>query len=38
VLEVRRVRPSLEDVFVRITGTGVEAMQGEPERGRDADR
>jgi ABC-2 type transport system ATP-binding protein len=37
-LEVRRVRPSLEDVFVRITGTGVEAMQGEPARGRDADR
>jgi ABC-2 type transport system ATP-binding protein len=38
VLEVRRVRPSLEDVFVRITGTGVEAMQGEPERGGDAGR
>lgn len=29
VLETRRVRPSLEDVFVDITGVGVAAMKSE---------
>jgi ABC-2 type transport system ATP-binding protein len=31
VAEARRIRPSLEDVFVSITGLGAEAMRGEKE-------
>jgi ABC-2 type transport system ATP-binding protein len=31
VWEARRVRPSLEDVFVSVTGIGVNAMRGEKE-------
>lgn len=33
VVEARRVRPSLEDIFVRITGVEAEAMRKEKERG-----
>jgi ABC-2 type transport system ATP-binding protein len=33
VLEARRMRPSLEDIFVKITGIGAEAMRKEKERG-----
>ena len=33
VAEARRLRPSLEDVFVRITGIEAEAMRKEKERG-----
>ena len=32
VLEARRIRPSLEDVFVRITGLEAEAMRKEKEK------
>jgi ABC-2 type transport system ATP-binding protein len=32
VYEARRIRPSLEDVFVRITGIEADAMQKEKER------
>jgi ABC-2 type transport system ATP-binding protein len=33
VLEARRMRPSLEDIFVKITGIGAEAMRKEKEKG-----
>ncbi len=33
VLEARRLRPSLEDVFVRITGIEADAMRKEKEKG-----
>jgi ABC-2 type transport system ATP-binding protein len=33
VSEARRMRPSLEDIFVRITGIGAEAMRKEKEKG-----
>ena len=33
VLEARRMRPSLEDIFVKITGIGAEAMRREKEKG-----
>ena len=33
VMEARRLRPSLEDIFVRITGIEAEAMRKEKERG-----
>lgn len=33
VLEARRVRPSLEDIFVEITGLATEAMRGEKGNG-----
>ena len=33
VFEARRMQPSLEDVFVRITGIGAEAMRREKEKG-----
>jgi ABC-2 type transport system ATP-binding protein len=33
VLEARRVRPSLEDIFVEITGLATEAMRGEKVNG-----
>ena len=33
VLEARRVKPSLEDVFVRITGIEADAMRKEKEKG-----
>jgi ABC-2 type transport system ATP-binding protein len=32
VMEARRLRPSLEDVFVRITGIEAEAMRKEKEK------
>jgi ABC-2 type transport system ATP-binding protein len=32
VLEAKRLRPSLEDVFVRITGIEAEAMRKEKEK------
>ncbi len=32
VLEARRMRPSLEDIFVRITGIAADAMRGEKEK------
>jgi len=32
VMEARRIRPSLEEVFVRITGVEVEAMKKEKEK------
>jgi ABC-2 type transport system ATP-binding protein len=32
VTEARRMRPSLEDVFVRITGIEAEAMRKEKEK------
>lgn len=32
VAEARRMRPSLEDVFVRITGVEVDAMRKEKEK------
>ncbi len=32
VVEARRIRPSLEDVFVRVTGLEAEAMQKEKEK------
>jgi ABC-2 type transport system ATP-binding protein len=32
VAEARRVRPSLEDVFVRITGVGADVMRKEKEK------
>lgn len=32
VLEARRLRPSLEDVFIRITGIGADAMRKEKEK------
>jgi ABC-2 type transport system ATP-binding protein len=34
VIEARRMRPSLEDVFVRITGIEAEAMRKEKEKKR----
>jgi ABC-2 type transport system ATP-binding protein len=33
VSEARRMRPSLEDIFVKITGIGAEAMRKEKEKG-----
>jgi len=33
VSEARRMRPSLEDIFVKITGVGAEAMRKEKEKG-----
>jgi ABC-2 type transport system ATP-binding protein len=33
VSEARRMRPSLEDIFVKITGIGAEAMHKEKEKG-----
>ena len=33
VLEARRVKPSLEDVFVRITGIEADVMRKEKEKG-----
>jgi ABC-2 type transport system ATP-binding protein len=33
VSEARRVRPSLEDVFVEITGIEADAMRREKEKG-----
>lgn len=36
VTEARRIRPSLEDVFVHITGLHVEAMKREKEKGGNA--
>ncbi len=32
VAEARRIRPSLEDIFVRITGVGADVMRREKER------
>jgi ABC-2 type transport system ATP-binding protein len=32
VLEARRLRPSLEDVFVRVTGIGAADMRREQEK------
>jgi ABC-2 type transport system ATP-binding protein len=32
VMEARRMRPSLEDVFVQITGIEADAMRKEKER------
>ncbi|MFP4317335.1 MAG: hypothetical protein ACOC24_04600 [Desulfovibrionales bacterium] len=32
VVEARRIRPSLEDVFARITGIEAEAMRPEKEK------
>jgi ABC-2 type transport system ATP-binding protein len=32
VSEARRIRPSLEDIFVRITGIEADAMQKETEK------
>jgi ABC-2 type transport system ATP-binding protein len=33
VLEARRMRPSLEDIFVKITGIEAQAMRKEKEKG-----
>lgn len=33
VIEARRIQPSLEDVFVEITGIAAKAMRGEKEKG-----
>jgi ABC-2 type transport system ATP-binding protein len=33
VAEARRIQPSLEDIFVEITGIGTDAMQPVNERG-----
>lgn len=33
VIEARRIRPSLEEVFVRITGIEVDLMRKEKEKG-----
>jgi ABC-2 type transport system ATP-binding protein len=32
VMEARRIRPSLEEVFVRVTGVEVDAMKKEKEK------
>jgi len=34
VLEARQLQPSLEEVFVEITGLAAEAMRGEKEKSR----
>jgi ABC-2 type transport system ATP-binding protein len=33
VLEARRMRPSLEEIFVKVTGIGAAAMRKEKEKG-----